>query len=211
MVGDSVDNFDCETQLGPLNFFQYISGKFCLLFSHPADFTPVCTTELLTLVKMQPQFEERNAVIIGLSVDPAKTHAEWVKSIQDADTKVNFPIIGDLDGKIARRFNMIHPAAAGTEGGRLTIRTVVLIDPEKRVQLLMHYPSGTGRNFNEILRCIDSLAVTMDYQVATPANWAKGEDVVILPSVGEDQAKELFPKGFVAVKPYLRITPDPSV
>ncbi|MBT4098240.1 MAG: peroxiredoxin, partial [Gemmatimonadetes bacterium] len=178
-----------------------------ILFSHPADFTPVCTTELGTVAKLKPEFDKRNVKAIGLSVDPLDSHKSWISDINETQaTTVNFPIVADPDREIANLYDMIHPNALNN----LTVRSVFIIGADKKVKLSLTYPASTGRNFDEILRVIDSLQLTADHKVATPANWQDGDDCIVVPAVSDDEAKELFPKGFKAIKPYLRVTPQPN-
>jgi len=184
-----------------------MEGKWAVLFSHPKDFTPVCTTELGTVAKLKGEFEARNCKVIALSVDGVEDHKKWIEDINETqNTTVNFPIIADEDRKVSTLYDMIHPNADNT----LTVRSVFIIGPDKKVKLSLTYPASTGRNFDELLRTIDSLQLTSDFQVATPANWKDGEDCVIVPSVSDEEAKTKFPKGFTTVRPYLRMTPQPN-
>ena len=183
-----------------------------MLFSHPGDFTPVCTTEFGMLSKLKGEFDARNCKIIGLSIDSVADHEAWLVDVNETqDTEVEFPVIADESGSVARTFGVIHPNAPGAVKGQITVRAVFLIDPQRRLQLHMCYAANTGRNFYEIIRCLDALQLTTYHQVATPANWKNGEDVLILPSVPDDLAVDLFPKGFTTIKSYLRITPMPMV
>jgi len=207
-LGDKAPNFDAETSIGKINFYDYLGDSWGILFSHPADFTPVCTTELGTAAKYKDEFEKRNVKMVALSVDGVESHKEWIMDINETqNTTVDFPIIADEDKKVAELYDMIHPKADNT----LTVRSVYIIAPDRTIKLMITYPASTGRNFDELLRVIDSLKLTADYKVATPANWKKGEDVVISPSISNEEAKKMFPKGFKEVKPYLRLTPEPDM
>jgi len=207
-LGDKAPNFDAETSMGKINFYDYLGDSWGILFSHPADFTPVCTTELGAAAKYKDEFEKRDVKMVALSVDGVESHKEWIKDINETQhTKVDFPIIADEDKKISNLYDMIHPKADNT----LTVRSVYIIAPNKTIMLMITYPASTGRNFDELLRVIDSLQLTADYKVSTPANWEKGEDVVISPSISNEEAKKMFPKGFKEVKPYLRLTPEPDM
>lgn len=202
-LGDVAPDFTAATTEGEINFHEWLGDSWGILFSHPADFTPVCTTELGRTALLKPEFVKRNVKVIAISVDPVDEHKKWIKDINETqNTVVNFPLIGDPDGKIARLYDMIHPNASE----RTTVRSVFLIDPRKRIRLTITYPASTGRNFDELLRVIDSLQLTDTQRVATPANWTHGDDVIILPSVSDDDAARLFPQGFKRVKPYLRYT-----
>lgn len=206
-LGDIAPDFTAETSQGTLNFYDYLEDGWGILFSHPADFTPVCTTELGTAAKFKGEFEKRNVKMMALSVDGAASHEEWIKDINETqNTVVNFPIIADEDRKVSDLYDMIHPNADDT----LTVRSVFIIGPDKKVKLILTYPASTGRNFYELLRVIDSLQLTAHHKVATPANWEHGEKVVVSPSIPTDKAKEIFSKGVEEVKPYLRLTPDPT-
>jgi len=207
-LGDKAPNFDAETSEGKLNLYDYLGDSWGILFSHPADYTPVCTTELGTAAKYKPEFDKRNVKMIALSVDGVESHKEWIKDINETqNTTVNFPIIADEDRKVSDLYDMIHPKANDT----LTVRSVFIIGPDKTIKLLLTYPASTGRNFDELLRVIDSLQLTAYNKVATPANWKHGDDVVISPLVSSEDAKTMFPKGFKEVKPYLRLTPQPEL
>ncbi|MFO7720080.1 MAG: peroxiredoxin [Gillisia sp.] len=207
-LGDKAPNFDAETSEGKINFYDYLGESWGILFSHPADYTPVCTTELGAAAKYKDEFEKRNVKMLALSVDGVASHKEWIKDINETqNTTVNFPIIADEDKKVSDLYDMIHPKADDT----LTVRSVFIIAPDKTIKLMITYPASTGRNFAELLRVIDSLQLTAYHKVATPANWKEGEDVVISPSVSNEEAKKLFPKGFKEVKPYLRLTPQPNL
>ena len=206
-LGDIAPNFQAETNEGPIDFYQYLGDSWGLLFSHPADFTPVCTTELGQTAKLKNEFDKRNVKVLALSVDGAESHKTWIKDINETqNTTVNFPIIADQDKTVAQLYDMIHPNA--TE--KTTVRSVFVIGPDKKIKLTLTYPASTGRNFNEILRVIDSLQLTAYHSVATPANWVQGEDVVILPAVPDADIPTKFPKGATHIKPYLRITPQPD-
>ncbi|HZJ92960.1 MAG TPA: peroxiredoxin [Thiopseudomonas sp.] len=207
-LGDTAPNFTQDSSEGVINFHEWLGDSWGVLFSHPADFTPVCTTELGFTAKLKDEFAARNVKAIALSVDPVDSHHEWIKDINETqNTIVNFPILADEDRKVSELYGLIHPNASST----LTVRSLFIIDPNKKVRLTITYPASTGRNFHEILRVIDSLQLTDNYKVATPANWVDGEEVVIVPSI-QDQAEldERFPKGYRAVKPYLRLTPQPN-
>lgn len=206
-LGDKAPDFTADCSLGTLNLYDYLGESWGILFSHPADFTPVCTTELGTAANFKPEFDKRNVKMMALSVDGTASHAEWIKDINEVQkTTVNFPIIADEDRKVSDLYDMIHPNANST----LTVRSVFIIAPDKSVKLILTYPASTGRNFHELLRVIDSLQLTAYHKVATPANWKNGEDVVVSPAISTDNAKEIFTKGIVEIKPYLRITPDPT-
>ena len=207
-LGDTAPNFNAQTSIGDIDFYEYLGNDWGVLFSHPADFTPVCTTELGTTAKLKVEFAQRNVKVIALSIDSVESHREWIKDINETqNTEVDFPIIADENRKISEWYDFIHPKASATA----TVRSVLIIAPDKTVKLIITYPASTGRNFNEILRVIDSLQLTADYQVATPANWQQGEDVVIIPAVKDDEIEAKFPKGHKSVKPYLRITPQPNL
>ena len=206
-LGEDAPDFTAQTTEGEVKFHEWMGDSWAVLFSHPADFTPVCTTELGRAAALKPEFEKRNTKIIGLSVDPLVSHDGWKADIEETQgTALNFPLIADADRSISLLYDMIHPEAAATA----TVRSVFVIGPDKKVKLTLTYPPSTGRNFDEILRVIDSLQLTAYSKVATPVDWVAGEDVVILPTVTDEEAKELFPKGFKAVKPYLRLTPQPD-
>ena len=206
-IGDTAPDFTAETTEGTVNFYDYLGGSWGVLFSHPRDFTPVCTTELGAVAKLKPEFDKRGVKVIGLSVDPSDAHHEWAKDIEETQgTALNFPVIADHDKRIADLYDMIHPNASDTA----TVRSVFVVGPDKKIKLSLTYPASTGRNFDEILRVIDSLQLTAKYSVATPANWQDGDDVIIVPAVSDEDAKEKFPAGWKAVKPYLRITPQPD-
>ena len=207
-LGDIAPDFTQESSEGPIKFYDYLGDCWGVLFSHPADYTPVCTTELGYTAKLKDEFEQRGVKAIALSVDDVESHKGWINDINETqNTTVNFPIIADKDRKVSTLYDFIHPNASET----LTVRSLVIIDPHKKVRLIITYPASTGRNFKEILRVIDSLQLTDNYKVATPANWQDGEDVVIVPSIKDEaELKERFPKGYTAVKPYLRLTPQPN-
>lgn len=206
-LGDKAPDFTQDSTQGHIHFYEWMGESWAVLFSHPADFTPVCTTELGTVARLKPEFDRRKVKVIGLSVDPLFFHEKWAGDIAETQgVELNFPLLADADRKVAQLYDMIHPNAHATE----TVRSVFIIDPDKTVRLIHTYPAATGRNFDELLRVIDSLQLTDDQKVATPANWKPGDDVVILPSVRNDEADELFPAGYRELKPYLRITPQPN-
>jgi alkyl hydroperoxide reductase subunit AhpC len=206
-LGDIAPDFTAETTMGTINFHEWLGDSWGMLFSHPADFTPVCTTELGRTAALKGEFEKRNVKVLAVSVDPVDSHNEWIKDIEETQhVKMNFPIIADADRKVAELYDMIHPNA----DEKFTVRTVFIIGPDKKIKLTLTYPPSTGRNFLELIRVIDSLQLTAYHSVATPADWKKGEDVVISPSIDNETAKEKFPKGFNEVKPYLRVTPEPD-
>jgi alkyl hydroperoxide reductase subunit AhpC len=206
-LGDEAPNFTAETTQGTINFHEWLGDSWGVLFSHPKDYTPVCTTELGMTARLKPEFDKRNVKVMGLSVDPLESHHGWEKDIEETQgTAVNFPMIADSDRKVSDLYDMIHPNASDT----FTVRSVYVIGPDKKVKLMLTYPASTGRNFDEILRVIDSLQLTAKYSVATPVNWKDGDDCIIVPAVTDEQAKEKFPAGWNAVKPYLRITPQPN-
>jgi alkyl hydroperoxide reductase subunit AhpC len=207
-LGDTVPNFSQASSEGEINFYDWAADSWVVLFSHPADFTPVCTTELGQVAKLKPEFDKRNVKVLALSVDDVESHKGWIGDINETQhTTVNYPILADPDKKVSDLYGMIHPSANNT----LTVRSVFIIDPQKKLRLTFTYPASTGRNFEEILRVIDSLQLTDNYSVATPANWTDGEDVVIVPSLKDPEVlQEKFPKGYQEVKPYLRMTPQPN-
>ena len=215
-INSVAPDFKAKTQLGDISFHEWLGDSWGVLFSHPKDFTPVCTTELGSLAKMKPEFDKRNVKVIGLSVDPVDDHNKWLNDIKDvAGMKPEYPIIADEKLEVAKLYNMLEGDAGVTSMGRTavdnqTVRTVFIIRPDKRIGLFLTYPMATGRNFLEILRAIDSMQLTANHKVATPADWKKGENVIILPAVKDDEAKKLFPNGWDAVKPYLRKVPDPT-
>lgn len=206
-LGDTAPDFTAETTVGKLNFYEYLGDSWGILFSHPADFTPVCTTELGTAAKFKDEFDKRNVKMLALSVDPKDSHLKWIEDINETQhTTMNFPIIADEDKKVSTLYDMIHPKANDSQ----TVRSVYIIAPDKTVKLMLTYPASTGRNFYELLRVIDSLQLTAYHKVATPANWKNGEKVVVSPSIPTAQAREMFVKGVEEIRPYLRLTPDPS-
>ena len=206
-LGDVAPDFTAETTEGTVSFHDWIGDSWAILFSHPKDFTPVCTTELGAFAKAKPEFDRRNTKLIGLSVDPVDSHRDWAKDIEDTQGQaLNFPVIGDPDHKVADLYDMIHQNALDT----LTVRSVFIIGPDKKVKLTLTYPASTGRNVAEILRVLDSLQLTADYQVSTPVNWNDGDDVIIAPAIPDEEAKVKFPKGFRTLRPYLRLTPQPN-
>lgn len=206
-LGDIAPDFEAETSQGKIKFHDWLGDSWGILFSHPADFTPVCTTELGTVANYYPEFEKRNVKVIALSVDGVDSHMEWIKDINETQkTTVNFPIIADEDKHVAELYNMIHPNASES----FTVRSVFIIGPDKKVKLTLTYPASTGRNFDELLRVIDSLQLTAKYSVATPANWKDGDKVVISTSIKDEDIAAKFPKGYERVKPYLRMTPQPN-
>ena len=213
-IGDTAPNFQADTTEGRIDFHQWIGDKWAVLFSHPKDFTPVCTTELGTMAKLKPEFDKRNAKIIGLSADPVDDHKKWSKDIQETQgTAPNYPMIGDPELKVAKLYDMLPAEAVPgtrTAADNATVRTVFVIGPDKKVKLMLFYPMTTGRNFDEILRALDSMQLTAKHKVATPANWKHGEDVIISGSVKDDEAKKTYPQGWKAPKPYLRIVPQPK-
>ncbi|MEW6435752.1 MAG: peroxiredoxin [Pseudomonadota bacterium] len=205
-LGDIAPDFEAETTEGPIRFHDYINGSWAVLFSHPKNFTPICTTELGYTAKLKPEFDKRGVKVLGLSVDPLKDHEKWSEDIKETQGyALNFPLIADPERKIANLYGMIHPNASDT----LTVRSVFVIGPDKKIKLTLTYPASTGRNFDEILRVIDSLQLTAKHQVATPVNWKAGEDVVIVPAVSDEEAKKKYPDGWKALRPYLRIVPAP--
>ncbi len=206
-LGDTAPDFTAETTEGTIHFHEWLGDSWGILFSHPKDFTPVCTTELGAFAKAKPEFDKRNTKLIGLSVDSVESHKSWASDIEDTQGKaLNFPIIGDEDHRVADLYDMIHPNANDT----LTVRSVFIIGPDKKVKLTLTYPASTGRNMDEIIRVLDSLQLTAAYQVSTPVNWTDGDDVIIATSVSDDEAKSKFPKGFKTLRPYLRVTPQPN-
>lgn len=207
-LGDTAPNFEQQSSEGLINFYDFLGDSWGILFSHPADYTPVCTTELSFTAKLKDEFTKRGVKAIALSVDDVESHHGWIKDINETQgTTVNFPIIADQDRKVSELYGFIHPNASET----LTVRSLVIIDPNKKVRLIITYPASTGRNFHEVLRVVDSLQLTDNHKVATPANWQHGDDVVIVPSLkDEEEIKQRFPKGYKAVTPYLRLTPQPE-
>lgn len=207
-LGDTAPNFTAQSSEGEINFHEWLGDSWGIFFSHPADYTPVCTTELGTVAKYKTEFDKRNVKTVALSVDGLNSHKGWIKDINETqNTNVDFPIIADEDKKVANLYDMIHPNA----DNNLTVRSVFIIDPLKKVKLIIVYPASTGRNFDELLRVIDSLQLTAYHKVATPANWNNGDDCVIVPAVKNEDIPKLFPKGHTEVKPYLRLTPQPNI
>lgn len=215
-INDVAPDFSAETTQGSIKFHEWIGDGWAVLFSHPKDFTPVCTTELGYVAKLEPEFAKRNCKVIGLSVDPVDDHAEWAKDIEETQGyAVKFPMIGDTDLAVAKLYGMLPASETGTSEGRTaatnaTVRTVFIIGPDKKIKLMLVYPMTTGRNFDEILRVLDSMQLTVEHKVATPANWTSGDDVIIVPSVSDEDAKKMFPDGFETVKPYMRVTKQPG-
>ena len=214
-INDEAPNFTATTTQGRINFHEWIGNGWAILFSHPKDFTPVCTTELGYMAKLEPEFTKRNCKIIGLSVDPVDNHQRWLKDIEETQgAAVNYPMIGDSDLAVAKLYNMLPADEAGTSEGRTaatnqTVRSVFMIGPDKKIKLILTYPMTTGRNFDEILRVLDSMQLTATHKVATPVNWKSGDDVIIVPSVSDDEAKGLFAEGWKTLKPYLRLVKQP--
>lgn len=207
-LGDVAPDFEAQTTQGPIRFHAWKGDSWAVLFSHPKDFTPVCTTELGAVARLKPEFDRRNTKVIGLSVDPVDAHERWGNDIESVTGfRPNFPMIADADRKVSDLYGMIHPNASDT----LTVRSVFVVGPDNRVKLMLTYPASTGRNFDELLRVLDSLQLTANYAVATPADWKQGDDVIITTAVSDDDARTRFPKGFVAKTPYLRVTPQPNV
>jgi thioredoxin-dependent peroxiredoxin len=215
-INDEAPNFTAETSQGTINFHEWMGDGWAILFSHPKDFTPVCTTELGYMAGLQPEFAKRNCKIIGLSVDPVSSHAKWATDIEETQGhKVNYPMIGDPELKIAKLYDMLPADAGNTSEGRTaatnaTVRTVFVVGPDKKIKLMLSYPMSTGRNFDEVLRVVDSMQLTAKHKVATPVNWKQGDDVIILPAVSEEEAKQKYPEGWKAPRPYLRIVRQPS-
>ena len=215
-INDTAPNFTAQTTQGTLSFHEWIGDHWAVLFSHPKDFTPVCTTELGYMARIEPEFASRNAKVIGLSVDPVENHGMWAADIEETQGfRVNYPMIGDKDLAVAKLYDMLPAEETGTYDGRTaatnaTVRSVFVIGPDKKIKLMMTYPMSTGRNFDEILRVLDSMQMTAKHKVATPVNWKHGEDVIIIPAVSNDDAKTMFPGGWKTVKPYLRVVAQPS-
>lgn len=208
-LGDTVPNFTQASSAGEIDFYDWAGDSWVVLFSHPADYTPVCTTELGMVAKLKPEFDQRNVKVIALSVDSAESHTGWIDDINETQAcSVNYPILADQDKKVSELYDMIHPNSS--TGSTLTVRSVFIIDNNKKLRLSITYPASTGRNFDELLRVIDSLQLTDNYSVATPANWTDGGDCVVVPSIPTDEARQRFPKGVTEVKPYLRMTPQPN-
>jgi alkyl hydroperoxide reductase subunit AhpC len=215
-INDTAPNFSAETTQGKIDFHQWIGDSWAILFSHPKDFTPVCTTELGYMAKIEPEFTKRNAKLIGLSVDPVDNHHKWAKDIEETQGHMpKYPMIGDHDLQVAKLYNMLPADESGTSEGRTaatnaTVRSVFVIGPDKKIKLMLTYPMTTGRNFDEILRVLDSMQLTQKHKVATPVNWKQGEDVIITPAVSDDEAKKMFPAGWKTLKPYLRVVKQPD-
>jgi len=215
-IGDIAPDFTAQTTQGPINFHEWIGEGWTVLFSHPKDFTPVCTTELGYMAGLKPQFDQRNCKIIGLSIDSVDDHKRWSKDIEETQGHpVNYPMIGDTDLAVAKAYDMIHPNASGDAKGRTaadnaTIRSVFIIGPDKKVKAVLTYPMSTGRNFDEVMRLLDSIQLTAKHKVATPVNWKHGQDVIIVPAVSDEEAKQKFPGGWKAAKPYIRVVPQPK-
>lgn len=206
-LGDTAPDFTAQTTEGLISFHEWLGDSWGVLFSHPADYTPVCTTELGKTAKLKPEFDKRDVKVLAVSVDPLDSHHGWVKDINETqNTTVNFPIVADADRNVATLYDMIHPNASE----KFTVRSVFVIGPDKKVKLTLTYPASTGRNFTELLRVIDSLQLTANYSVATPADWNHGEDVVIIPAIKDEEIAARFPKGYTRIKPYLRVTPQPN-
>jgi alkyl hydroperoxide reductase subunit AhpC len=216
VIGDDAPDFEAETTQGPIRFHEWLGNSWGILFSHPKDFTPVCTTELGTMARLKPEFDRRNAKIIGLSVDPVASHQGWAKDIEETQgAAVNYPMIGDPELKIAKAYGMLPASVGATSEGRTaadnqTVRNVYIIGPDKKIKLVLSYPMTAGRNFDEILRVLDSLQLTAKHKVATPANWKQGENVIIAGSVSDEEAKKTYPDGWQSPKPYIRIVPQPQ-
>jgi thioredoxin-dependent peroxiredoxin len=215
-IGSDAPDFEAQTTEGPIRFHEWLAGSWGVMFSHPKDFTPVCTTELGYMARIKPEFDKRDVKIIGLSIDPVDRHEGWAKDIAETQgTAPNYPMIGDTDLKVAKLYGML-PAAAGetcegrTAADNATVRNVYVVGPDKKIKLVLSYPMSTGRNFDEVLRVIDSMQLTAKHKVATPVNWKEGQDVIILPAVSDDEAKQKYPQGWKAPKPYLRIVPQPK-
>ncbi|GGG76466.1 peroxidase [Parapedobacter pyrenivorans] len=207
-LGDTAPNFKAVTTIGEIDFYDYTENSWVVLFSHPADYTPVCTTELGRTAQLNAEFEKRNTKVLAVSVDPIDSHHGWIKDINETqNTNVEFPIIADADRKVAELYDMIHPNASATA----TVRSVFIIGPDRKIKLTLTYPASTGRNFLEILRVIDSLQLTADYSVATPADWEHGQDVIVVPAIPTEEIPAKFPKGHKVIKPYLRTTPQPNI
>lgn len=215
-INDEAPNFTANTTEGTINFHEWIGDGWAILFSHPKDFTPVCTTELGYMAKLAPEFAKRNCKVIGLSVDPVENHSEWAKDIEETQGHaVNYPMIGDTELEVAKLYNMLPAEEEGTSDGRTaatnaTVRTVFIIGPDKKIKLMLTYPMTTGRNFDEILRVLDSMQLTAKHKLATPVNWQSGDDVIIVPAVSNEEAQEMFPDGWETLKPYLRVVKQPD-
>ncbi|MEX2219326.1 MAG: peroxiredoxin [Phycisphaerales bacterium] len=207
-LGDVAPDFEQQSTMGPIRFHQWLGDSWGVLFSHPRNYTPVCTTELGEVAKIKGEFDKRNVKVIGLSVDAVKDHEGWAKDIEETQgARLNFPLLADADRRVASLYGMIHPNASDT----MTVRSVFIIGPDKRVKLTLTYPASTGRNFDEVLRVIDSLQLTAKYKVATPVNWKYGQDCIIVPAVSDEEADKAFPRGYTKLKPYLRVTPQPNL
>ena len=215
-IGEQAPNFTADTTEGTIDFHDWIGDGWAILFSHPKDFTPVCTTELGYMAGLKSEFAKRNCKVIGLSIDPVSDHKEWAKDIEETQGHaVNYPIVGDSDMTVAKLYDMLHPEASGPSAGRTaadnaTVRSVFVVGPDKKIKLMLTYPMTTGRNFDEVLRVVDSMQLTAKHQVATPVNWKAGDDVIIVPSVSNEQAKEKYPDGWKTLKPYLRLVAPPK-
>ena len=215
-IGEEAPNFTAETTEGAINFHEWIGNGWAILFSHPKDFTPVCTTELGYMARLKGEFDKRNCKVMGLSIDPVTDHKRWAKDIEETQGHaVNYPIIGDFDLKVAKLYDMIHPDAAGSSEGRTaadnqTVRSVFMVGPDKKIKLMLTYPMTTGRNFDEVLRVLDSMQLTAKHQVATPVNWKQGDDVIIVTSVSDEDAKKKYPQGWKSLRPYLRLVSQPK-
>ncbi|WP_241611170.1 peroxiredoxin [Rhizobium sp. SSA_523] len=207
-LGDTAPDFTAETSLGDLNFYEYLGNSWGILFSHPADYTPVCTTELGYTSKLTVEFDKRGTKVLALSVDGVEDHQNWIRDINETqNTEVLFPIIADKGRKVSELYDFIHPNASASA----TVRSLLIIDPDKKVRLIITYPASTGRNFNEILRVLDALQLADSHKIATPANWENGDDVIVPPAISTEDAKNIFPKGVKEIKPYLRYTPQPNI
>jgi len=215
-IGEEAPNFTAETTEGAINFHEWIGNGWAILFSHPKDFTPVCTTELGYMARLKGEFDKRNCKVMGLSIDPVADHKRWAKDIEETQGHaVNYPIIGDFDLKVAKLYDMIHPDTAGSSEGRTaadnqTVRSVFMVGPDKKIKLMLTYPMTTGRNFDEVLRVLDSMQLTAKHQVATPVNWKQGDDVIIVTSVSDEDAKKKYPQGWKSLRPYLRLVSQPK-
>ncbi len=215
-IGEEAPNFTAETTEGKINFHEWLGNGWGVLFSHPKDFTPVCTTELGYMARLKDEFDKRNCKVMGLSIDPVTDHKKWAKDIEETQGHaVNYPIIGDFDLKVAKLYDMIHPDTAGSSEGRTaadnqTVRSVFMVGPDKKIKLMLTYPMTTGRNFDEVLRVLDSMQLTAKHQVATPVNWKQGDDVIIVTSVSDEDAKKKYPQGWKALRPYLRLVSQPK-
>jgi alkyl hydroperoxide reductase subunit AhpC len=207
-LGEVAPDFNQQSTMGPIRFHEFLGDSWGVLFSHPKAFTPVCTTELGMVAKLKPEFDKRGVKVLGLSVDPVEDDHKWAKDIQETQgVALNFPLISDTDRKVSTLYGMIHPQANDT----MTVRSVFIIGPDKKIKLMITYPASTGRNFDEVLRVIDSLQLTAKHKVATPVNWKQGQDCIVVPALSDDEATKLFPKGFKKIKPYLRVTPQPNL